>query len=87
MNTLNQVSEIKNVRELAQLFNTEQISKCIDDQIETQSNSCEIFEDNIKALNTLARAGVIRQLLDKGVSLPEATRQLGRRMRNEIFNM
>ena len=85
MKALNQVSDIKTVRELAQLFNAKQISKCIDDQIETQSNDCEITGENIDIVNTLARAGVIRQLTDSGSSFQEAVRELGRRMR--ILNM
>ena len=84
MNTINQIIDIKSVRELARVYDTEQLTLCIDEQIAGQTNGCEISGDNTQVINALSRASVIRQLMDKGASLPEATRELGRRMRRFI---
>lgn len=84
MNESMQIASIKNLREIASEYNARQINQCIYDQIDKQSNNCKVTGENTEVVNALARAGVIRQLIDNGASLAEATRELGRRMRSAI---
>jgi hypothetical protein len=86
MKSLKQNSPTNHVRQLAKTFSYKQIANCINEQIETQSNSCTIYGENTQVLNILSRAGVVRRLVDEGTSLSDAMRELGRRIRNLLTN-
>ena len=73
--------DIKEIRELARRFSPEQIEQCIGQQIETGANVCLRDEATEKIINELAKAQFIRELLEKGMSFPDALRKLARRMR------
>jgi len=73
--------DIKEIRELAQRFSPEQIEQCIGQQIETGANVCLRDETTEKIINELAKAQFIRGLIEKGMSFPDALRELARRMR------
>jgi len=81
MQKQNPLTSIKVVRDIASVFNPEQISQCLENQIRNETNECGIYGEHIDIVNALARAGTIRQLVENGASLTEATRELGRRMR------
>ena len=84
MKNINQITSIKTLREIANTYNAQQINQCLKSQISHQTNECAFTGAQTEVVNALARAGVVRQLVDDGASLSEATRELGRRMRNVI---
>jgi len=81
MNNTNQLTSVKALRRIAIAYTTEQINQCLNDEISEQTNNCNLQGDSVEIINALSRAGVIRELIDNGLSLPEATRELARRMR------
>lgn len=72
------VSEIK---ELAKKFSPEEIERCITQQIETGENVCLKDESSEKVINELSKAEFVRDLMEKGMNLADALRELARRMR------
>ena len=77
---------IQNIRQLAEEFTSNQLDQCQNEQIQDHTNSCKLTGETTEILNGLARAAVIRKLIDEGASLPEAMRELGRRMRGFSYN-
>jgi uncharacterized protein YoaH (UPF0181 family) len=73
--------EIVEIRELARRFTPEQINNCITQQIETGENICLRDESTEKVVNELSKAQFIRELMSQGVSMPDAIRELARRIR------
>jgi hypothetical protein len=73
--------DIKEIKELSKRFTPEQIEGCITQQIETGENICLRNESAERIINELSKAGVIRDLIDEGMSLADALRELARRMR------
>jgi hypothetical protein len=73
--------DIKEIRELAQRFSPDQIEQCIGQQLETGANVCLRNESTEKVINELAKAQFIRELTEQGMALPDALRELARRMR------
>ncbi len=73
--------DIKEIKELAKRFPPEQIEGCITQQIETGQNVCLRDKSSELIINELAKAGFVRDLMDKGMSLADALRELARRMR------
>jgi uncharacterized protein YoaH (UPF0181 family) len=74
-------SDIKEIKELTKRFTPEQIEGCITQQIETGENICLRNESAEKIINELSKAEFIRDLIDEGMSLADALRELARRMR------
>jgi len=73
--------DIKNIREIAKKYTPEQIESCISKQIETGKNICLTDATSEKIINELSKAGVVRELMDQGMDLADALRELARRMR------
>ncbi len=73
--------DIKEIKDIAKRFTAEQIEGCITQQIETGENICLRTESAEKIINELAKAQIIKDLMDKGMSLASALRELARRMR------
>jgi len=73
--------DVKHIKDLAKRFSPEQIEGCITQQIETGENICHTDENSEKIINELSKAEVIRELMDTGMSLADALRELARRMR------
>jgi hypothetical protein len=73
--------DIKLVREIAKKYTPEQIEGCISDQIETGRNICLTDEASEKIINELSKAEVVRELMDQGMDLAGALRELAKRMR------
>jgi len=73
--------DVKQIKDLAKRFSPEQIEGCITQQIETGKNICLKDDNSQKIINELSKAEVIRDLMDTGMSLPDALRELARRMR------
>lgn len=73
---------IKEIKELAKKYTTEQLDNCITQAIENQGKSdCKIGDDVLEVVNTLAKAQTVRQLMDQGYSEIEAIRELAKRIR------
>ena len=73
--------DIKNIREIAKKYTPEQIEGCISKQIETGENVCLTDATSENIINELSKAGVVRELMDEGLNLADALRELARRMR------
>jgi hypothetical protein len=69
------------LKEIAKRFTPEQIEGCITQQIETGDNICLTDENSDKIITELSKAGVVRNLMEEGMSLADALRELARRMR------
>ena len=74
-------TDIKELKKLAKKFTPEQIEGCITQQIDTGENICLKDQSAEKIINELSGAEYIKRLVDKGMSLADALRELARRMR------
>lgn len=73
--------DVKKIRDIAHKYTPEQIEGCITQQIESGSNICLTDESSEKIINELSKAEVVREMIDEGMSLADALRELARRMR------
>lgn len=73
--------DLQEIKELSKRFTPEQIEGCITQQLETGENVCLRDESSEKIINELAKARFVRSLMDEGLSLADALRELARRMR------
>ncbi len=69
------------IRELARRFNSEQIEACIQSTLESGHNPCFEDGDTEEVMNVLAKAEFVKSQMEQGMPLPEAIRELGRRIR------
>ncbi|MBI5633565.1 MAG: hypothetical protein HZA15_08825 [Nitrospirae bacterium] len=74
--------DLAEIRELADKFTPEQIEGCITQQLETGENVCIRDEAAEKIINELSKAQLIRELIEKGYTMPDAIRELARRIRS-----
>ncbi len=72
---------IKEIRELAKKFTPEQIENCIAQQMQEEVNVCDISGPTEHVINELSKAGFVRDLMDKGMSMTDAVRELAKRIR------
>ncbi|MBZ0156902.1 MAG: hypothetical protein K8I29_11930 [Alphaproteobacteria bacterium] len=72
---------IKEIKEIAEKFTPEQIEGCIHQQIRTGSNVCLDSRPTEEIVNELSKAEFVRKLMQRGVSLPEALRELAKQIR------
>ncbi len=73
--------DISEIKELAKRFSPEEIEGCITQQIETGENVCLKDESSEKVINELSKAEFVRDLMEKGMNLADALRELAKRMR------
>lgn len=73
--------DIRRIREIAKKYTPEQIEGCIAEQIETGKNVCLTDAKSEKIINELSKAEVVRELIDQGMDLAGALRELARRIR------
>jgi|WetSurSiteA1Bulk_404760.scaffolds.fasta_scaffold73915_1 hypothetical protein len=79
--SFNVFMNVKQIKEITLKYTAEQIEGCITQQIDTGQNVCLTDKQSEAIINDLSKADVIRELLDKGMSLADALRELARRMR------
>jgi hypothetical protein len=79
--SLNVFMDVKQIKEIALKYTAEQIEGCITRQIDTGQNVCLTDLQSEAIINDLSKADLIRELLDKGMSLADSLRELARRMR------
>ncbi|MBA4348788.1 MAG: hypothetical protein C0415_02225 [Thermodesulfovibrio sp.] len=72
---------IKEIRELAGKFKPDEIEQCIAQQISEGTNICYIGGHTEHVVNELSKAEFVRDLMDKGMSMNDAVRELARRIR------
>jgi hypothetical protein len=73
--------DVRQIKEIALKYTAEQIEGCITQQIDTGQNICLTDKKSEAIINDLSKADVIRELLNKGMSLADSLRELARRMR------
>jgi hypothetical protein len=72
---------LKEIRELATRFTPEQIEGCIMQQIEEGTNSCDVKGPIEHVINELSKAEFVREMMEAGMTLNEAVRELAKRIR------
>jgi len=72
---------LKEIRELAVRFTLEQIEGCIMQQIEEDTNICDVKGTTDHVINELSKAEFIREMMETGMTLNEAIRDLAKRIR------
>jgi hypothetical protein len=71
----------QDLKKLTEQFSAEQITTCIRQQLAKGKNACEVVDETDEVIAALSKAGVVRELMDAGMSFSEALRELGRRIR------
>ena len=74
-------AHISEIRELARKFTPEQIENCIMQQMQEDTNICDISGSTEHVVSELAKAGFVSDLIDKGMSMTDAVRELAKRIR------
>jgi hypothetical protein len=69
------------VRSLALRFEGTQLSGCLETQLANANNACYPGTNHEHAINVLAKAGFVQQQMQRGLSINQAIRDLGQRMR------
>lgn len=72
---------IREIKELAQKFTPEEIETCIMQQLTEGQNVCNISGPTEYVINELAKAELVRELMEKGMSMTDAVRELAKRIR------
>lgn len=73
--------DIKEIRELAKKFTSEEIESCIQQQLKEGENICDIKGPIEYVIGELAKAEVVKKLMEEGMSISDAVRELARRIR------
>lgn len=80
---MNQQSiNIREIRDVANRFDTNSIESCIQLAMENKENPCYPNDELEEAMNTLAKANFVRGQMEQGMSLSVAIRELGKRIRS-----
>ena len=74
--------DVKEIKELAKRFTPEQIEGCITQQLETGKNVCLKNPSAEYIINELSKAEFIKKLMNEGMELADALRELAKRMRS-----
>ena len=78
----NKSVNIKEIRSLAVAYNADSLERCLQSQLGRGENVCRGGVDSGEVVSLLAKAAFVRGVADKeGVSVNEAVRVLGARMR------
>lgn len=72
---------IKEIRELSQRFSPSELEACINQQLNEGDNICEVKGPTEKVIGVLSKAQFVKDMVDKGVSLNNAVRDLASRIR------
>ena len=72
---------IGEIRELAKRYSPDELEECINRQLAEGTNPCDENGSTEEIINVLAKAEFVRSRVNKGMSLGEAIRELGRRIR------
>ncbi len=73
--------DVKEIRDLAQRFTPGEIEGCISDQLATGENVCLRNASTEQVINELSKAQFVRNLVEQGMQLSDAVRELAKRIR------
>jgi hypothetical protein len=73
---------IREIRDVANRFDTNSIESCIQLAMENKENPCYSAFELEDAMNVLAKANFVKSQMEQGMSLAEAIRDLGKRIRS-----
>jgi Mn-dependent DtxR family transcriptional regulator len=72
---------LKEIKELAKKFTADELNLCIDQQLKEGKNICDVSGPMVEVLNALSKAEYVKNLMNKGVSLTDAVRELAKKIR------
>ncbi len=72
---------LKEIKELALKYTPDQIENCIRQQIEKGENICLRDDSNEEIISELSKAEFVRMLMEQGMDLTDALRELAKRIR------
>ncbi|MGB9716379.1 MAG: hypothetical protein ACPL1G_08245 [Thermodesulfovibrionales bacterium] len=72
---------IKEIKELAKRFTSEEIESCIQQQLKEGENICDVKGPVEYVIGELAKAEFVKKLMEEGMSISDAVRELARRIR------
>lgn len=75
-------NQIQDVRDLAKRFNPQAIDQCMQLALEEKANPCYSANEIEDVMNVLAKASFVSGYMQKGHSMSEAIRELGKRIRS-----
>ncbi len=73
--------DIKEIKKLAKRFTPDEIESCIQQQLKEGENICDIKGPIEYVISELAKAEVVKRLMEQGMSITDAVRELARRIR------
>ena len=76
-----QPMDTRELKKLIEKYGVGQLESCIRQQLERGENACELVDQEDEVIATLSKAGVVRELMDEGMTFTEALRELARRIR------
>lgn len=76
--------DVKSVKELAQKYTVEELSKFADDFEASGSAPVKTQEDAGDQMSDYLQAAELRAYLDKGMTLPDALREFSKRIRGVL---
>lgn len=72
---------IKEIRDVANSFDTGSIESCLQLAMENQDNPCYENVELEEVMNVLAKANFVRGQVEQGITIAVAMRELGKRIR------
>lgn len=72
---------IAEIRELARRYDADSIEQCMELALQNQPNPCYGAGDLEEVMNVLAKANFVSEQTEKGMTIAEAIRELGKRIR------
>jgi len=69
------------LKKLVEHFSYEQIDDCIQQQLAKGENECNVVDKTDAVIEALSKAGVVREMMDSGLTFSDALRELGRKIR------
>ena len=73
--------DTKALKKLVEKYGVVQLETCIRQQLDKGENACELVDKEDAVIAALSEAGVVRELMDQGMTFAEALRELGHRIR------
>ncbi|MEO5356986.1 MAG: hypothetical protein H7844_06775 [Nitrospirae bacterium YQR-1] len=73
---------IKEIKELAQKFSTQEIETCITQQLQEGVNECKLGGPTDHVINELSKAEYVSNRMAEGASVIDAMRELAKKIRN-----
>ena len=72
---------IKEIRELSKRFSPSELEACIHQQLKNGENICEVKGPTEEVIGVLSKAQFVKDMIEKGISMNDAVRDLARRIR------